>query len=88
MFGIPYVVSPAEAEAQCAFLDISGQTDGTITDDSDIWLFGGCKTYKNFFNQNKHVELFSYDRIVSHFGGFNISYGSIFNNLITILFYF
>ena len=62
------MVSPVEAEAQCAYLDISGQTDGTITDDSDIWLFGGCRMYKNFFNQNKHVEFFSYDRIVNHFG--------------------
>lgn len=27
-----------EAEAQCAFLDSIELTDGTITDDSDIWL--------------------------------------------------
>ncbi|KAH9512800.1 hypothetical protein Btru_038222, partial [Bulinus truncatus] len=52
LFGIPYVVSPMEAEAQCAFLDITSQTEGTITDDSDIWLFGGRRMYKNFFNQS------------------------------------
>ena len=56
LFGIPYIVSPMEAEAQCAFLDLSEQSSGTITDDSDIWLFGGQRVYKNFFNQNKHVE--------------------------------
>jgi DNA excision repair protein ERCC-5 len=47
-----------EAEAQCAFLDLVSLTDGTITDDSDIWLFGGKKVYKNFFNQKKHVMCF------------------------------
>lgn len=47
-----------EAEAQCAFLDLVSLTDGTITDDSDIWLFGGRKVYKNFFNQKKHVMCF------------------------------
>uniref|UniRef100_A0A8C4RHH6 Excision repair cross-complementation group 5 n=1 Tax=Erpetoichthys calabaricus TaxID=27687 RepID=A0A8C4RHH6_ERPCA len=56
LFGIPYIVAPMEAEAQCAFLDITDQTSGTITDDSDIWLFGARNVYKNFFNQNKYVE--------------------------------
>ncbi|XP_059159565.1 DNA excision repair protein ERCC-5-like [Physella acuta] len=68
LFGIPYLVSPMEAEAQCAFLDITDQTQGTITDDSDIWLFGGRRMYKNFFNQSKHVELFTFDNIHKHFG--------------------
>lgn len=55
LFGIPYIVAPMEAEAQCAFLNQIELTDGTITDDSDIWLFGGKTVYKNFFDQNKHV---------------------------------
>ena len=38
LFGIPWVVSPTEAEAQCAFLDGAGLSHGTITDDSDIWV--------------------------------------------------
>ncbi|XP_077014739.1 DNA excision repair protein ERCC-5 isoform X2 [Tamandua tetradactyla] len=60
LFGIPYIEAPMEAEAQCAILDLSDQTSGTITDDSDIWLFGARHVYKNFFNKNKFVEYYQY----------------------------
>ncbi|XP_014368523.2 DNA repair protein UVH3 [Papilio machaon] len=67
IFGIPYIVAPMEAEAQCAFLERVNLTDGTITDDSDIWLFGGKTVYKNFFNHNKHVMQFLSERIEKSF---------------------
>nr|XP_027794637.1 DNA repair protein complementing XP-G cells isoform X1 [Marmota flaviventris] len=60
LFGIPYIEAPMEAEAQCAILDLTDQTSGTITDDSDIWLFGARHVYKNFFNKNKYVEYYQY----------------------------
>ncbi|XP_063427344.1 DNA excision repair protein ERCC-5-like [Mytilus trossulus] len=68
LFGVPYIVSPMEAEAQCAQLDISDLTQGSITDDSDVWLFGGKRVYKNFFQQDKHVEFFSELSIHSQLG--------------------
>ena len=68
LFGIPWLVAPSEAEAQCAFLDMNSLTHGTITDDSDVWAFGGQRIYKNFFNQDKHCEYFTSADVGQHFG--------------------
>ncbi|KAK1802951.1 hypothetical protein P4O66_021481, partial [Electrophorus voltai] len=68
LFGVPFLVAPMEAEAQCAALDRSDQTHGTITDDSDVWLFGGRHVYKNFFSQNKYVEHYQYVDIQNQLG--------------------
>ncbi|XP_077418989.1 DNA excision repair protein ERCC-5 homolog [Vanacampus margaritifer] len=68
LFGIPFLVAPMEAEAQCAALDRADQTNGTITDDSDVWLFGGRHVYKNFFSQNKYVEHYQYSDFQNQLG--------------------
>uniref|UniRef100_A0A1A7WVM1 Excision repair cross-complementing rodent repair deficiency, complementation group 5 (Xeroderma pigmentosum, complementation group G (Cockayne syndrome)) n=1 Tax=Iconisemion striatum TaxID=60296 RepID=A0A1A7WVM1_9TELE len=68
LFGVPFLVAPMEAEAQCAALDQADQTHGTITDDSDVWLFGGRHVYKNFFSQNKYVEHYQYSDLQSQLG--------------------
>jgi len=68
LFGVPFLVSPMEAEAQCAFLDYTNQTQGTVTDDSDVWLFGGRRVYKNLFNQGRDVELYTIEDIESILG--------------------
>lgn len=68
LFGIPFLVAPMEAEAQCAALDRSDHTHGTITDDSDVWLFGGRHVYKNFFSQSKYVEHYQYIDLQNQLG--------------------
>lgn len=58
LFSLPYTIAPMQAEAQCAELVRLGLVDGLVTDESDSFLFGGTRVYKNMFNQAKFVECF------------------------------
>ncbi|KAF2132009.1 PIN domain-like protein [Dothidotthia symphoricarpi CBS 119687] len=68
LFGLPYVTAPMEAEAQCAELVHLGLVDGIVTDDSDTFLFGGTRVYKNMFNAAKFVECYLAQDLTSEFG--------------------
>jgi DNA excision repair protein ERCC-5 len=57
-----------EAEAQCAALVSLNLVDGVITDDSDVFLFGAQRVYKNMFNQSKTVECFLLSDLSREFG--------------------
>ena len=59
LFGVPYVESPAEAEAQCVELERLGLVDGIVTEDSDAFVFGGQMIYKNIFEEKKYVEIYN-----------------------------
>ena len=58
LFGVPYIISPCEAEAQCAQLDYTGQVSGTVTDDSDYFLFGGKQAFRSFFSTNRDIDCY------------------------------
>lgn len=57
LFGIPYIVSTEEADAQCAYLEQQGFVDGILSDDSDILLFGGKTLIRNTFSRVDAPEL-------------------------------
>lgn len=57
-----------EAEAQCAELVRLGLVEGIITDDSDVFLFGGNRVFRNMFNQSKTVECFLSSDLVRELG--------------------
>lgn len=59
LFGVPYVVAPAEAEAQCVTLEKLKLVDGIVTEDSDTFVFGGQVVYKNIFDDQKYVEVYN-----------------------------
>ncbi|KAI0238426.1 DNA repair protein rad2, partial [Massospora cicadina] len=63
LFGVPYIDAEGEAEAQCAELTRLGLADGVVTDDSDVFLFGGSPVYRNLFRQSKMVEAYRLEEI-------------------------
>ncbi|XP_057769315.1 DNA repair protein UVH3 isoform X2 [Salvia miltiorrhiza] len=68
MFGLPYIIAPMEAEAQCAFMELSNLVDGVVTDDSDAFLFGAQCVYKNIFDDRKYVETYLMKDIENELG--------------------
>lgn len=68
LFGFPWVDAPAEAEAQCAYLDSSGLVDGVVSNDSDVFLFGASNVFRNVFSSKHDVEHYSASEIKSVLG--------------------
>ncbi|ORM41524.1 DNA repair protein UVH3 [Babesia sp. Xinjiang] len=67
LFGVPFLVAPSEAEAQCAHLNNLGLCFGVISDDSDTLAFGARRVFKNFYKGGV-FEVYVADRIVRELG--------------------
>ncbi len=70
LFGLPWMIAPMEAEAQCAWLKTAGLVDGIITDDSDVLVFSqsGTLVYRHFFKDKHPVQVYSAARIELQMG--------------------
>ncbi|KEG15039.1 putative DNA repair protein RAD2 [Trypanosoma grayi] len=53
--GIPFVLSPNEADAQCAFLSQKRLVDAVFTEDSDVIVHGAAVVLRGFFAKGRHV---------------------------------
>lgn len=68
LFGIPFVQSPSEADAQCAILQRLGLVDGIVTDDSDILVFGGDTVFRYAFSHHHELELYNMEDVKTELG--------------------
>nr|XP_027237232.1 uncharacterized protein LOC113828451 [Penaeus vannamei] len=68
MLGVPWVQASGEAEATCAALNYHNMVEGVISQDSDVFLYGGQTVFRNFTaNQSKAtVEKFSMHLLEEH----------------------
>lgn len=55
--GIPYVVAPYEADAQLVYLERHGYTNGIISEDSDLLVFGAKRLLTKMDQHGQCVEI-------------------------------
>lgn len=61
LMGIPYIVAPCEAEAQCASLVKSGKVYGTATEDMDALTFGSSVLLRHMtFSEARKMPIQEY----------------------------
>jgi len=68
LFGVPYITSLSEAEAQCARLEMEGLVDATVTEDCDAFLFGSKRLLRGVFRGGKTTEEYSAEDIEKEIG--------------------
>lgn len=64
---IDCIVAPYEADAQMAYLNISGIADVVITEDSDLTLFGCKKVSILFYIYHMYIYIYFFLELVKQF---------------------
>lgn len=49
LMNVPYIISPGESDAQCAYLSESGVVDAVFSEDSDVVVHGASVVLRGFF---------------------------------------
>lgn len=62
LLGIPFIISPGEADPQCAYLVKEGIADAVVSEDMDILTFGTNKLIRGL--TTKHIQLYNLDNIL------------------------
>lgn len=55
--GVPYVVAPYEADAQLVYLERQGLTNGSISEDSDLLVFGAKRLLTKMDQHGQCIEI-------------------------------
>ena len=61
---VPYVISPHEADAQCAWLNKLGIVDAVFTEDSDVVVHGAPVVLRGFFSGEGTVYMYRQQDLV------------------------
>lgn len=61
-FGIPFVLSPGEADAQCALLCRQGLVHAVLTEDSDVVVHGSNIVIRGFFSKQSKKGMIQYKK--------------------------
>ncbi|CAI5959451.1 unnamed protein product [Closterium sp. NIES-65] len=66
--GVPYIIAPMEAEAQCAWLAQHGVVDAVVSDDCDALLFGAPTLWRHLFSDRHYVEVYRAEDVQRELG--------------------
>lgn len=68
LLGVPYIQSPVEAEAFCAYLFSKGEVDAVITEDTDILAYSVETFISNVNSKSGQCEVVLFSEVLEDFG--------------------
>ncbi len=65
-YGVQYICADGEADQICAYLVVSGQAWGCVSDDMDMFVLGCPRVFRHFSLINHNVVYYDLNIILSH----------------------